>query len=618
MNKWLYKNGWWMLFALLAGCSDDKKDDMVLPVSTLTISPETEIVFQQAGETSALNISTNRNWVVTKGEGIWYGVDGNVTGEPGEYTVNVVTSDNTGIEKRESKIVVQAGTEKKELNIIQFGSEPDFTLPEKEISMEYTGGEREFVVNSNTEVEISTADAWIGLSAKKYAMDNSVSNVYRVYCMQNEGEKRTGKVTVKVGSKEDHISFVQEAWQAEIVLEREEVVIGGMRELCETMLQVSGDWTIEYEGGSKPEWIKSAPQGGNKGSVVLSFKLSPNQEMTQRTCVVLIRCGGMTKRFTIVQLPVLQRERDSLVLQTIYQAATSHGTTTWDFNQPISTWEGVTLTDGRVTYLRFLRWTFNEIPAALGKLDVLEDMTFAYCQFSDPMLPDEVGNWTALKVFTCIGEQSVHFPETVKGWNNLGTLAMSGDVFQDMTLKGAKLEEVLCTLPTLHTISFMHTDLKELPEALSSSKVKIITVEYAELSTIPESLGEMPNLTYLTIRYCPIKGDIPGKLFDAPLLKSCNLSHNKFTGSIPDNVFTAPNLYELILADNNLEGDLSVAIVDSGIQMFDVCLNKLGGQGKVLDERIKGDVRFGDARAWNGLIQICMQQDGYGWSNCDK
>lgn len=617
MNRWLYKNGWWLLFAMLVGCSDDDKGEAVLPESNLTVDPETEIVFQQAEESTALSINTNRNWVIAKGEENWYRIEGEVSGEPGEYSVNVVASENGGVEKRESKISIQAGTEKKELNIVQFGSEPDMALPEKEITVDYQTGIREFIVNSNTTVEFSTTDNWLHL-IEKYSADTKVSNVYRIAYDENTGTERSGKLTVKAGAKEGQISFVQKAWKAEIFLDRDQLVIGGMKEYGEVLLETSGSWTIEYEGGEKPQWITDAPQSGSEKSVVLKFEFSRNQDSEQRSCKVIVRCGDLAKTLTIVQLPVLKRERDSLTLQTIYRAALSHGNVTWDFAQPMSAWEGVGLANGRVTDLRCAQWEFDKIPAALGDLDALTDMAFAYCHFKDPMLPDEVSNWSLLTEFTCIGEQAVRFPEAVRGWSSLTKLFMGGDFFRKITLTGVVLGKELCEIPTLQSIYVEFSDIKELPESLASSNVEIFILDEGQMTEIPAFLGEMQKLTFLEIRNCPVNGPIPAKLFNAPRLKSCILSHDGLTGTIPEEAYRHPNLYEFNLGANNLEGDLSPALASSNIQMFDVTMNRLGGKGKTLDESIKYDPRFGNARAWNGIMQICMQQDGYGWSNCSN
>lgn len=602
---------------MFAGCSDDDKGEIVLPESNLTVDPETEIVFRQTEESAALSINTNRNWVIAKGEENWYRIEGEVNGEPGEHSVNVVVSENGGVEKRESKISIQAGREVKELSVVQFGSEPDMALPEKEITVDYQTGIREFVVNSNTTVEVTTTDGWLQL-LEKYSMDNKVSNVYRVAYGENTGAKRSGKLTVKAGTKEEQISFVQEAWKAEIFLDQDQLVVGGMKEYGEVLLVASGNWTIEYEGGQKPQWITDAPEGGSEKRVVLKFEFSRNQDSEQRSCKVIVRCGDLTKTLTIVQLPVLKRERDSLALQTIYRAALSHGDVTWDFAQPMSTWEGVKLTNGRVINLRCAQWEFDKIPTALGELDVLTMMTFAYCHFKDPMLPDEVANWSLLTEFACIGEQAVRFPKAVREWNSLNKLIMSGDFFNKMTLSGVVLDESLCEIPTLRSIYVQYSDIKEFPEKLASSNVEVLILDEGQLTEIPAFLGGMQKLTFLQIRNCPINGPVPAKLFDAPQLKSCVLSHNGLTGTIPEEAYRHPNLYEFNLGANNLEGDVSVALVSSKIQMFDVTMNRLGGSGKILDEDIKYDPRFGNAQAWNGIVQICKQQDGYGWSNCSN
>lgn len=90
----------------------------------------------------------------------------------------------------------------------------------------------------------------------------------------------------------------------------------------------------------------------------------------------------------------------------------------------------------------------------------------------------------------------------------------------------------------------------------------------------------------------------------------------KLSGEIPKEMYRAPALYEVALYGNNLEGDIPEELATvSKITMFSVAMNKLG-DGGLLPPAILADYRFHNSRAWYGVINICPQQEGHGWSNC--
>lgn len=602
---------------LLLGCDDNNKVDTVLPVSELTVNPE-EVVFQQGGGESALTITSNRGWCVEKGEGAWFKVDGDEMGAGGEHAVNFIAMENPGTEKRVSKIVVQAGTKTQELNVTQFGSDPDMVIPEKEITLDYDVVERAVVIHSNTEVELKSDAEWITVSGS-YSLN---STQFMLHVTDNPGEERRGTLTVKAGEKQEQITVIQKAWVAKLSVSTELLNIGSQKRVGSVILNASGDWTLEFEDGKQPDWIADVSLSGGKGESELQFTFKPNETEQVHQCKITIHCGDKQVQFTVVQNKITLRERDSLTLVSIYNSAKSHGTENWDFSQPLTEWHNVKmnydLPELRVSGLYFGSWEFERVPAELGDFDELASLTFFSCTVGDQMLPAEIGNLKKLKDFTCIGDKCIKFPPEIAQCENLSIVRFAG-VFQseggNIFMTGTEMSEDLCKIKGLDRVSFEWTDLRTLPEGLGNTNVSYLYVESGKLSEIPEFLGDMQKLKYLTIRNCEITGKIPAGIFNAPVLMSCILSKNNISDVFPAAALKA-KLHELILGDNRLTGDLPKELVQSTIYVLDVSQNMLGGVGAKLDQSILEDKRFDAAYGWCGSTNICMQKDGYGWVNC--
>ncbi|MEY8593264.1 BACON domain-containing carbohydrate-binding protein [Butyricimonas hominis] len=606
------------LASLLLGCDDSDSVETVLPESELSVNPE-EIVFQKEGGETAMTISTNRGWCIGKDEGVWFKVDGESTGVGGEHSVNFSATENFGTEKRVSKITIQAGTKSQELNVTQFGSEPDMVIPEKEIRVDYNIGERAVVIHSNAEVKLTSAAEWITLSGG-YTLN---STQFMMSIKDNPGEERRGILTAKVGEKEETITVIQKAWEAKISLSAEVLAVSSQKRMGSVMLNASGDWMLEFEEGEQPDWIVDVPVSGGKGDTELLFTFKPNETDAVHQCRIIIHCGEKRVILDVMQNKPTLRERDSLTLVNIYNNAVSHGIANWDFSKPLTEWAYVQLNydlpELRVSGLHFGNWIFDQVPAEIGEFDELKTLTFASCTYTNLMLPAKIGNLVNLVDFTCIGDKALKFPEEITQCVKLEKVTFMG-TFQSVggntIMQGVEMSKELCKIKSLNWVSFESTDIRELPEELSETNVSYLRVETGKLTQIPSFLGKMQKLTYLTIRNCDIEGTIPPEIFDAPLLKSCILSKSRIKDVFPKAAFKAPKLYELILGDNLLTGDLPKELVDSKITVLDVSQNMLGGVDAKLDYTILEDKRFGNDYAWAGKTNICMQKDGYGWINC--
>ena len=171
-------------------------------------------------------------------------------------------------------------------------------------------------------------------------------------------------------------------------------------------------------------------------------------------------------------------------------------------------WEGVTISDGRVTGLRF--YSFD------GSIN--------------GAIPAELGNLTALTSLYLSGHELVgNIPAQLGNLTNLTTLNLSGN---DLT---GRIPTQLGQLTNLTTLNLSNSQLT---------------------GNIPTHLGNVTNLTSLNLANNQLTGNIPAQLGNLTNLTSLNLANNQLTGSIPTELGNLTNLTGLSLAINRLTGSI--------------------------------------------------------------
>ena len=199
--------------------------------------------------------------------------------------------------------------------------------------------------------------------------------------------------------------------------------------------------------------------------------------------------------------PPWAADRDALV--ALYHATDGDGwtdRTNWLTDTDLSTWEGVTVSDGRVTRLQLDGNSLSgTIPPALADLSNLTILWLSDNALSGP-IPSELGNLSNL--------WSLH----------LGGNALSGSI----------------------------------PSELGNlSNLRILSLSRNALSgPIPSELGNLSNLRGLHLDGNALSGPIPSELGNLSNLEVLWLSVNALSGSIPSELGNLSNLTDLRLDDN--------------------------------------------------------------------
>ncbi|KAJ1286482.1 hypothetical protein BS78_03G355300 [Paspalum vaginatum] len=95
---------------------------------------------------------------------------------------------------------------------------------------------------------------------------------------------------------------------------------------------------------------------------------------------------------------------------------------------------------------------------------------------------------------------------------------------------------------------------------------------------VPESIGDLKNLTWLFLGQCNLRGEIPASVFDLVSLGTLDFSRNQITGVFPKAISKLRNLWKIELYQNNLTGQIPQELAAlTMLSEFDVSRNQLTG-----------------------------------------
>ena len=206
------------------------------------------------------------------------------------------------------------------------------------------------------------------------------------------------------------------------------------------------------------------------------------------------------------------------------------GDLNWSPSIQINEWDGVAISDNRVTSLSLERLRLNgEIPPDLGNLDNLMELHLNVNQLTGA-IPSELGDLDNLTELTLSANQLTGtIPSELGNLANLMELHLSAN-----QLTGA--------IP---------------PELGNLSNLTELDLNDNQLTgAIPEELGNLDNLGRLYLYDNHLTGEIPEELGNADNLRNLYLYNNQLTGAIPEELGNLPYLWELHLSDNQLTGEI--------------------------------------------------------------
>jgi len=310
-----------------------------------------------------------------------------------------------------------------------------------------------------------------------------------------------------------------------------------------------------------------------------------------------------------LSIPPTCRLSDSLALISLYNSTDgANWTYTWNLNQPIDNWYGVSLNSyGCVSKLNLRIYGLNgTIPAELGNISGLTSLNLHNNQLSGS-IPPELGNLPILNYLALYNNQlsgcfdqnlatlcnQLSVDDISRGNNftsswadfcsngtgecNIGSGCRFTDSLALVTLYNStdgpnwliswNLNEPMTSWNGVaynSNVCVTQLNLKNnqlngtIPSELGSiSHLTRLDLNSNQLSgNIPAELGDLSNLTILDLRNNQLSGNIPAELGNVVNLTTLNMHGNQLSGPIPPELGELSNLISMHLYNNQLSGPI--------------------------------------------------------------
>jgi len=248
------------------------------------------------------------------------------------------------------------------------------------------------------------------------------------------------------------------------------------------------------------------------------------------------------------------REMDSLALVALYNLTDgANWHTSWNINQPMDNWYGVTLNkNGRVVALNLVdNGLSGIIPIELSYLSNLVELYLHNNQLSGN-IPAELSNLFNLKILSLYANNlSGEIPAQLGNLNQLQEFYL-----QQNNLTG----EIPASIGNLTSLLYMSLSSNELtgniPNELGSlyNLIELYLFDTKLSGSIPATFGNLTNLTKLYLYESYLSGHIPSELGNLNNLEELILFTNQLSGTLPATLSNLTALQYLELYDNNLSG----------------------------------------------------------------
>lgn len=197
----------------------------------------------------------------------------------------------------------------------------------------------------------------------------------------------------------------------------------------------------------------------------------------------------------------------------------------------------------------------GSFPSSLGNLTKLRTLRLVGTNCSGT-IPNSYGSLRQMKVFDITINSQINgtFPSFISGFTNLSELYLMYNA-----LSG--------TLPSfwgnLSSLKLLFVDANKFTGTIPGELGLLTALNALSLGDnpsmggkIPDSLGGMSSLSFLSFQHMGLSGSIPTSLFSLVKVQNLYLSHNSLTSSLPSELCQLQDLYALYIENNLLSGPL--------------------------------------------------------------
>ncbi len=276
---------------------------------------------------------------------------------------------------------------------------------------------------------------------------------------------------------------------------------------------------------------------------------------------VAIYCSFLATMVFVPSVAQAQTDAERAALVALYDATDGDNwtdNTNWKSQEPVGTWDGVTVENGVVTGLYLHSNNLRgELPSAIGDLTSLWRLDLGDNSLSGA-IPSAIGNLTSLWRLDLAGNSlSGAIPAEIGDLTSLKRLFLHIN-----SLSGAIPSEI----GNLTSLEWLQLSDNSLSGAIPSEIGNLINLEYLYLSgnslsgPIPTEIGNLIRLEWLSLQDNSLSGVIPTEIGNLTSLEWLRLDNNSLSGAIPTEIGKLTSLRRLSLVNNDLTGAIPAEI----------------------------------------------------------
>ena len=312
---------------------------------------------------------------------------------------------------------------------------------------------------------------------------------------------------------------------------------------------------MEIKAVPKNEWIvlDEQPMGRSLVTNNFHFKILINEGEQNRTGYIEVQNmgGKVLKTVTVIQGNALEeeitKEREALI--AFYHATNGDqwkNNTNWCSDKPVSEWFGIVVDNDHVIQLILTENNLSgSLPEYIGELTYLTDISLWGNYNLGGELPTKLYSLKKLKslnIHCCAFEGEIS-PD-IQLLSNLVSLSIGNNKFI------GRFPSEIGELKNLYSLLVDNADY------ILNNESQPINCNNFTPCEFPRSLCKLTNLVFLDAHKNNFIGNIPPEIGQLKNLTQLTLSCNQFSGSIPVEICSLPNLEILYLEYNDLTGEL--------------------------------------------------------------
>ena len=224
------------------------------------------------GGNDSFEITCNTDWAITINQ-TWCTADPSIGS--GNRRIIVNAQENTSLEQRQATITVKAGDLKQTISVSQVGANAMLKLNKSSMSFDASGGNDNFVIDSNTSWTITSDHSWCTVSSTSGVNNGSIT----VNVSENTStDSRVATITVNAGEIHQSIYILQNEAKPVYSLDQR-VWTFKVRGVSFNMIRVDGGtFTM---GATSDQGDEANGGGGTAHRVTLSTYYIGETEVTQ-------------------------------------------------------------------------------------------------------------------------------------------------------------------------------------------------------------------------------------------------------------------------------------------------------------------------------------------------